>query len=98
MRDFLSGAYTFKGTIVTYGRARGIAARGDTATRRVRGPGHALRGRAYAEPAVPTGARHDPEAKHYNLYEFLPEKREALDRWAAEIAALIEERANAANL
>ena len=44
------------------------------------------------------GARHDPEAKHYNLYEFLPEKREALDRWAAEIAALIEERANAANL
>ncbi|MGA7737690.1 MAG: site-specific integrase, partial [Pseudolabrys sp.] len=38
------------------------------------------------------GARHDPEAKHYNLYEFLPEKREALDRWAAEVSALIGER------
>ena len=38
------------------------------------------------------GSRHDPETKHYNLYEFLPEKREALNRWAAEVVALIEGR------
>jgi integrase len=38
------------------------------------------------------GARHDPEAKHYNQFEFLPEKREALNRWAAEVSALIGER------
>lgn len=38
------------------------------------------------------GSRHDPEAKHYNLYDFLPEKRQALGRWAAEIATLIKGR------
>ena len=28
----------------------------------------------------------DPESKHYNLYEFEKEKREAFSRWAAEIS------------
>jgi integrase len=32
----------------------------------------------------------DPESKHYNLYEFQTEKRQALGRWAAEIEALIK--------
>jgi integrase len=32
----------------------------------------------------------DPESKHYNLYEFEREKREAVCRWAAEIEALIK--------
>ena len=32
----------------------------------------------------------DPESKHYNLYEFQIEKRQALDNWAAEIKALIQ--------
>ncbi len=36
-----------------------------------------------------TGSRHDPESRHYNLYEFQAEKRAALDRWAQEIAGLI---------
>ena len=36
------------------------------------------------------GSRHDPESKHYNLYEFQAEKRAALNRWAQEIVALIE--------
>jgi integrase len=31
----------------------------------------------------------DPESKHYNLYEFEKEKRDALSRWAAEIEAII---------
>jgi hypothetical protein len=30
----------------------------------------------------------DPESKHYNLYEFQIEKRQALGKWAAEIEAL----------
>jgi integrase len=37
-----------------------------------------------------TGSRHDPESKHYNKYDFLKEKRDAVGRWATEIAALIE--------
>jgi integrase len=32
----------------------------------------------------------DPESKHYNLYEFQSEKRQALGKWAAEIQAIIE--------
>lgn len=32
----------------------------------------------------------DPESKHYNLYEFQSEKRQALSKWANEIAAIIE--------
>lgn len=36
------------------------------------------------------GDRHDPESKHYNKYDFAKEKREALTRWAAQIAAIIE--------
>jgi integrase len=32
----------------------------------------------------------DPESKHYNLYEFQTEKREALCKWAREIATIIE--------
>jgi integrase len=32
----------------------------------------------------------DPESKHYNLYEFQAEKREALARWAAEVEETIK--------
>jgi integrase len=32
----------------------------------------------------------DPESKHYNLYEFQAEKRDALSKWAAEIDSLIK--------
>jgi integrase len=32
----------------------------------------------------------DPESKHYNLYEFEREKRDAFSRWAAEIERIIE--------
>jgi hypothetical protein len=32
----------------------------------------------------------DPESKHYNLYEFQSEKRQALSKWANEIVAVIE--------
>jgi integrase len=32
----------------------------------------------------------DPESKHYNLYEFQAEKREALGKWAAEIEGIIK--------
>jgi integrase len=32
----------------------------------------------------------DPESKHYNLYEFQAEKRQALGKWAAEIEALVK--------
>ena len=32
----------------------------------------------------------DPESRHYNLHEFRAEKREAFDKWANEIAAIIE--------
>ena len=32
----------------------------------------------------------DPESKHYNLYEFQPEKRAALGKWADEIASLLK--------
>jgi integrase len=32
----------------------------------------------------------DPESKHYNIYEFETEKRQALGKWAAEIEALIK--------
>jgi len=32
----------------------------------------------------------DPESKHYNLYEFEREKREAFGRWAAEIEKIIQ--------
>jgi integrase len=32
----------------------------------------------------------DPESKHYNVYEFEREKREAACKWTAEIAALIK--------
>src|SRR5262249_48905381 len=32
----------------------------------------------------------DPESKHYNLYEFQTEKRQALSKWAAEIETLIK--------
>ena len=32
----------------------------------------------------------DPESKHYNVYEFEQQKREALSKWAAEIEALIK--------
>ena len=32
----------------------------------------------------------DPESKHYNLYEFQAEKRDALGKWAAEIQGIIE--------
>jgi hypothetical protein len=38
-----------------------------------------------------TGLR-DPEAGHYNRYEFQREKRDALDKWSAEIAAILAER------
>jgi integrase len=31
----------------------------------------------------------DPESKHYNVYEFENEKRQALARWAAEIEGII---------
>jgi integrase len=32
----------------------------------------------------------DPESRHYNLYEFEKEKRDALRRWAAEVEAIIK--------
>ena len=32
----------------------------------------------------------DPESKHYNLYEFQIEKRQALGKWADEIASLLK--------
>jgi integrase len=32
----------------------------------------------------------DTESKHYNLYEFQAEKRQALDKWAAEIEGIIK--------
>jgi integrase len=32
----------------------------------------------------------DPESKHYNLYEFQAEKRDALTRWAAELEGIIQ--------
>jgi integrase len=32
----------------------------------------------------------DPESKHYNVYEFEKQKREALSKWSAEIEALIK--------
>jgi integrase len=32
----------------------------------------------------------DPESKHYNLYEFQAERRDAFCRWAAEIEAIIK--------
>jgi integrase len=32
----------------------------------------------------------DPESRHYNLHEFEAEKREAFDKWTAEIEALIK--------
>jgi len=32
----------------------------------------------------------DPESKHYNLYEFQAEKREALGKWADVIATIIK--------
>jgi len=35
-------------------------------------------------------ALRDPESKHYNLYEFQTEKRQALGKWATEIEALTE--------
>jgi integrase len=38
-----------------------------------------------------TGLR-DPEAKHYNVYEFQTEKRKALSKWCDVVAALIAER------
>jgi integrase len=34
----------------------------------------------------------DPESRHYNLYEFQREKREALDKWGKELAAIIAGR------
>jgi integrase len=37
-----------------------------------------------------TTSLRDPESKHYNLYEFEKEKREALVRWADEIEKIIE--------
>jgi integrase len=36
------------------------------------------------------GDRHDPESKHYNKYDFQKEKCDALSRWAAQIAAIVE--------
>jgi integrase len=38
-----------------------------------------------------TGLR-DPESRHYNRYEFQREKRDALDKWGAEIAAVLAGR------
>jgi integrase len=38
-----------------------------------------------------TGLR-DPESQHYNRYEFQREKRDALDKWSAEIAAILAGR------
>jgi integrase len=38
------------------------------------------------------GSRHDPEAKHYNKYEFQKEKRAALNQWAAKVGALVAGR------
>jgi hypothetical protein len=32
----------------------------------------------------------DPESKHYNLYEFQAERRDAFCRWATEIEGLIK--------
>ena len=38
------------------------------------------------------GALHDPEAKHYNVYEFQKEKRAAFNGWARAVAAIAERR------
>jgi integrase len=36
------------------------------------------------------GDRHDPEARHYNKYDFQKEKRDALGRWASAIITIVE--------
>jgi integrase len=38
-------------------------------------------------------ALRDPESKHYNVYEFAKEKREAFSRWTAEIEAITKSAA-----
>jgi integrase len=38
-------------------------------------------------------ALRDPESKHYNVYEFAKEKREAFGRWTAEIEAITKSAA-----
>ena len=43
-------------------------------------------------------AERDVTGQHYDLYSYLPEKKQALDLWAARLAAIVEDRAGPDNV